>query len=87
MLKVMRSSTIEVTAEANQGWQFVDWEGDLTGSDNLSTLIMDENKSVKAVFTLFEAGVNSGELKNISVTGTVTGGNQVGGIAGRIFVR
>lgn len=49
-------SEVELTANPETDWRFVRWEGDLTGSANPSTLIMDENKSVKAVFSLFEAG-------------------------------
>ena len=49
-------SAVELTANPESDWRFVRWEGDLTGSDNPSTLIIDENKSVKAVFSLFEAG-------------------------------
>lgn len=49
-------SVVELTAIPVTDWKFVRWEGDLTGSENPSTVIMDENKSIKAVFIPFEAG-------------------------------
>ena len=54
-------SVVELTANPDTDWRFVRWEGDLTGSENPTTLTMDENKSVKAVFSLFEAGQGTEE--------------------------
>jgi hypothetical protein len=43
--------TVSLTAEADSGWFFDRWEGDLTGSNNPETItIEDEDKSVTAVF-------------------------------------
>jgi len=41
---------VELTANAADGWTFVEWEGDLTGSDNPETITVDEEKEVTAVF-------------------------------------
>lgn len=41
---------VELNAIANEGWVFVEWQDDLTGSENPQTLTMDEEKSVTAVF-------------------------------------
>lgn len=41
---------VELNAIADDGWVFVEWQGDLTGSENPQTLTMDEEKSVTAVF-------------------------------------
>lgn len=41
---------VELNAIADDGWVFVEWQGDLTGSDNPQTLTMDNEKSVTAVF-------------------------------------
>jgi len=49
------------------GWGFSHWEGDLTGSDNPATLILDGDKTVTAVFTESE----------YSLTVTVTGQGSV----------
>ncbi len=43
-------ATIELTATPASGWHFVGWDGDLSGSSNPVTLVMDENKNVAAVF-------------------------------------
>ena len=41
---------VTLTAEAASGWIFSEWDGDLAGSENPATIIMDSNKSVTAVF-------------------------------------
>lgn len=42
--------TVTLTATPNSGFNFVGWRGDLTGSTNPTTLIMDHSKAVAAVF-------------------------------------
>jgi len=41
---------VELTANANPGWQFYAWGGDASGSANPTTVTMDSNKSVTAYF-------------------------------------
>jgi hypothetical protein len=41
---------VQLTAVPAEGWRFSHWEGDLEGSDNPATVIVDEEKSVIAVF-------------------------------------
>jgi len=41
---------VELTATADPGWTFCNWSGNLTGSSNLNTIIMDNDKSVTAHF-------------------------------------
>ncbi len=43
-------SAVTLDAVAGAGWQFDHWEGDLAGSDNPATLVMDADKSIVAVF-------------------------------------
>ena len=43
-------TVVELTAEAEEGWAFVRWEGDLTGSENPEEITMDSDKSVTAIF-------------------------------------
>jgi hypothetical protein len=43
--------TVELTATADEFWQFDHWEGDLTGSTNPDDITMDADKAVTAVFT------------------------------------
>jgi uncharacterized repeat protein (TIGR02543 family) len=40
-----------LTAVPAAGWTFSNWSGDLTGSTNPDTIIMDGNKTVTATFT------------------------------------
>ncbi len=41
---------VELTAIPELGWMFDHWEKDLTGNENPTTIVMDEDKVVKAVF-------------------------------------
>lgn len=43
-------TTVTLTATAESGWRFSEWKGDLSGSENSETLILDEEKFVTAVF-------------------------------------
>src|SRR5437667_9365287 len=45
-------ATVSLNAVANPGYQFDSWSGDLTGSQNPSSLRVDGNKNVTATFTL-----------------------------------
>ncbi|MBN1343397.1 MAG: thrombospondin type 3 repeat-containing protein [Phycisphaerae bacterium] len=42
--------TVTLTAEASPGWHFVRWAGDAEGTDPTVELLMDDDKSVVAVF-------------------------------------
>mgnify|MGYP006277806723 CR=1 FL=1 len=44
------NNEVELTANPNTGWKFDHWEGDLSGSNNPETIIVDSPKSVTAVF-------------------------------------
>jgi len=46
------NTVVELTATPNIGSEFSHWSGDLSGSDNPDTIVMDGNKSVTATFTL-----------------------------------
>jgi hypothetical protein len=46
---------VTLTASPDEGWVFSRWQGDLSGSENPESLVMDENKSVTAVFSREEA--------------------------------
>lgn len=41
---------VELTAEPEDGWRFEGWKGDLEGDENPSTIMIDEEKNVTAVF-------------------------------------
>lgn len=43
-------STVTITPQANPGWRFDHWQGDLTGNANPGSVLMDAEKSVTGVF-------------------------------------
>lgn len=45
-----KGTELPITAIPAQHWHFVEWQGDLSGSDNPTVLTMDANKAVHAVF-------------------------------------
>ena len=45
------NTEVSLTAQANDGWEFTEWSGDLSGSDNPTTITMDGDKTVTATFT------------------------------------
>ncbi len=46
----LSGTTVQLTAVAIGGWHFLQWTGDLTSSTSPTTMVMDGNKSVTAVF-------------------------------------
>ncbi|MFH1101781.1 MAG: NF038122 family metalloprotease [Methanobacteriota archaeon] len=50
-------TSVELTAHEAQGWQFDYWDGDLQGTQNPDTIIMDGDKSVTAFFIEIITGV------------------------------
>ncbi|MHC4538158.1 MAG: InlB B-repeat-containing protein [Planctomycetota bacterium] len=47
-----RGETVALEAVPNTGYSFTNWSGDLSGSTNPATLVIDADKSVTASFTL-----------------------------------
>ncbi len=43
-------STVELTAEAADGWRFVSWGGDLQGDENPTTIEIESDKDITVVF-------------------------------------
>lgn len=57
---------IEIEANPADGWFFDRWEGDLTGSENPATIVVDEEKNVTAVFV---QGEEDQFILNVEVQG------------------
>ena len=76
---------IQLTAEAANGWHFKNWDGDLSGSENPTTITVDQNKTVTAVFeetpveqfTLTVQTEGQGSVTKSPDQGTYTDGTQV----------
>lgn len=60
-------TTVELTAEPAEGWQFVGWLGDLNGSENPATITMNKAKTITAEF----------ESKTYSLTVNIEGEGEV----------
>ncbi|MEX2573938.1 MAG: GDSL-type esterase/lipase family protein [Balneolaceae bacterium] len=43
-------NSVEVSAEASEGWNFIRWEGDKDGAENPDTVMMSRDKNIAAVF-------------------------------------
>ena len=44
-------ATVTLTAIASEGYEFDHWSGNLSGSENPTTIIMDSDKEITANFT------------------------------------
>ena len=65
---------VELTATANSGYNFSGWSGDLSGTTNPESFIVDDDKSVTAEFTAYDIVSDP----NFSVSGgTYTGAQTV----------
>jgi hypothetical protein len=47
-------TVVTLTAQAESGWRFIEWSGDLTGSTNPDTITMDADKEVMATFSTYK---------------------------------
>ncbi|NBC66639.1 MAG: hypothetical protein GVY07_13415 [Bacteroidetes bacterium] len=45
-----KGTEVQVSASANEHWVFTDWGGDYSGSTNPATIMMDDDKSLSALF-------------------------------------
>lgn len=54
-------SEVRLTATPNIGWRFVRWEGDINSGENPLTVVMDDDISVRALFSFFEGGTGTAE--------------------------
>ncbi len=55
-------AVVELTAAAAIGWDFSEWTGDLTGSENPATVLMDFDKNITATFTEMQFEKRSMEI-------------------------
>lgn len=54
-------SEVELTAIPADNWKFIRWEGDIEDSGNPTTVIMDRDLNVVAIFSIFDDGDGSEE--------------------------
>ncbi len=66
-----KNTMITLHAVPDSGWEFVHWEGDVSGSENPLSITMDDNKTIRAVFE--NTGPDTYEL----VTYVFSGGGTV----------
>lgn len=64
-------TTVELTAEASEGWHFSHWGGDLDGNVNPINITIDSEKTVKAVFVRNDYPLTINIVGNGTVTETV----------------
>ena len=59
---------VNVTATSDEGWQFKEWSGDVTGTDPMITVTMDDNRSITAVFIKDDLPSTDANLSSLSVS-------------------
>ena len=72
------AETVQLTATPGNGYYFSGWSGDLSGSTNPASIIMNGNKTVTATFTAtptYTLQVNSSD-SGVSITVSQTDNNQ-----------
>jgi uncharacterized repeat protein (TIGR02543 family) len=60
------TTAVPITATPAAGWQFYRWDGDVSGSSNPVTIIMNANKTVTAIFTEITPTVPNSNKLSIS---------------------
>jgi len=55
------NSTVELEANPANGWSFVEWQGDVSGTDTLITVTVDSAKTITAIFENHFSGGNGTE--------------------------
>lgn len=68
--KAFNHKTVSLFAEPTSGWEFVRWEGDLTGNENPAIVEIDEDKTIIAVF-------EQGEITGFSLSAGIQGEGTV----------
>ena len=63
-------SVVVLTAYPDSGWTFGGWSGDLSGSANPDTILMDSNKTVTVTFTEIPLGQEVHDVEAVSQTVT-----------------
>jgi hypothetical protein len=61
---------VTLTANPDQGWSFIEWQGDLTGTANSQTVTIEADLSVSAVF---EVSVDPGMIITQQPSGSIAG--------------
>jgi regulation of enolase protein 1 (concanavalin A-like superfamily) len=64
------SEPVQLTAIPESGWAFSGWSGDLSGSDNPATILVNQNKTITASFTTTSSGLQLSV--NVNGSGSVT---------------
>ncbi len=72
--KYLFESEIKLTAVPADQWAFLEWSGDLTGSENPAVITILSDKEITATFGQFAAVTTSG-VSDITKNSAVTGGN------------
>jgi surface protein len=60
-------TTLEISARANEGWRFIEWTGDHTGTNSTTTITVDADKNISAIY----------EKKSYALTINTTGSGTV----------
>ncbi|MDY6912126.1 MAG: hypothetical protein SVM79_07230, partial [Chloroflexota bacterium] len=63
---------VAITAISDDGWEFVDWSGDVDSTDSVVTITMDADKEITASFQeIDDGGVSVPLISGLIVAGLV----------------
>ncbi|MBK1736198.1 hypothetical protein CKO15_13155 [Halorhodospira abdelmalekii] len=62
-LEVARGDTVDISADAEAGWEFSHWEG-ITSSSRTASFVADDNQKITAVFREVVSGVKFAQVRH-----------------------
>ncbi len=80
-------TTLLLNALPDEGWQFVEWGGDLEGEENPQILLIDDPKTVSALFEALPPDVITLEVNDITSNSAAISGQVVGEGGGTVTER
>eukprot|EP01029_Cantina_marsupialis_P013076 TRINITY_DN2897_c0_g1_i1.p2 TRINITY_DN2897_c0_g1~~TRINITY_DN2897_c0_g1_i1.p2 ORF type:complete len:542 (+),score=96.00 TRINITY_DN2897_c0_g1_i1:7966-9591(+) len=61
-------SIVKLSAVPNSGWEFKEWGADLSGTENPTQIVLDKNKTAKAIFSEIEKEFNGPKIESYTFT-------------------
>src|SRR5690606_11847063 len=70
----LEGTEVELVASPSDNWTFTRWEGDVTGTEPNASIVMDGDKTVRAVFSIIPLTISDPTVtRGLTLGGTVIG--------------